>query len=386
MVISSVKVEASSVNNLLDKRDEVTEQKNITKNKIDTKTSEIEVLGGQLVSITHDTEKIVKEIKNNESELNLLEKEIKINTERVELAEKNFKEKQSKFESRIRVMYMNKDVGYLELLLSSNDIKDFFSRKEMAKVIAEKDKEQLEEIKAEKDAIELTKSALITQKHKLVVAKAELEANKSAMEDLAKEKEELTNKISKEIKEYEKQYDELNRTADEISAEIIKLQSEQQTGGVTGGLNSNSNKSGNYSSNKLPNTGKVNKMSWPVSGSYRVSSPFGYRIHPIFQTRKLHTGIDIPAPAGRQVTAAASGVVISSGWMGGYGNTVIIDHGAGLVTLYAHNSSLETSKGSYVSEGQTISRIGSTGNSTGPHLHFEVRQNGEYVNPMPWLN
>ncbi len=126
-------------------------------------------------------------------------------------------------------------------------------------------------------------------------------------------------------------------------------------------------------------------MTWPAPGNGRVSSPFGYRIHPIFHTKKLHTGIDIPASTGSSIVAASSGTVIHSGWLGGYGNVVMIDHGGGIVTLYAHNSSLTVSKGQSVSRGSLIAKAGSTGNSTGPHLHFEVRQNGKYIDPLPWV-
>lgn len=126
-------------------------------------------------------------------------------------------------------------------------------------------------------------------------------------------------------------------------------------------------------------------FSWPVRGNYRISSYFGYRIHPIWRDRRLHTGIDIPAKTGTDVIAAEDGIVIFSGSRGGYGRTIIINHGGGISTLYAHNSSLVVSAGKEVKKGDVIAKIGSTGTSTGAHLHFEVRKNGTPVDPLSWF-
>ena len=121
----------------------------------------------------------------------------------------------------------------------------------------------------------------------------------------------------------------------------------------------------------------------PVNG--RISSPFGYRVHPIFKVSKLHTGLDMAAGAGTPIAASAGGRVVFAGWRGGYGRAVIIDHGGGITTLYAHQSSLAVSQGQSVRQGQVVGRVGSTGYSTGPHLHFEVRLNGSPVDPMRYL-
>ena len=129
----------------------------------------------------------------------------------------------------------------------------------------------------------------------------------------------------------------------------------------------------------------ISNGSWPVPGYSRVSSPFGYRIHPVLGVKKLHTGIDIPAPTGTPAVAVANGTVIYSGVQGTYGNTVMIKHDNGLVSLYAHNSSLVVRVGDKVKKGQVVSKIGSTGRSTGPHLHFEIRVNGTAQNPLSYL-
>jgi murein DD-endopeptidase MepM/ murein hydrolase activator NlpD len=121
----------------------------------------------------------------------------------------------------------------------------------------------------------------------------------------------------------------------------------------------------------------------PVNG--RFSSGFGVRVHPISHVRKMHTGQDIAAPSGTSIRAAGPGVVISTGWRGGYGNTVIIDHGGGISTLYGHCSKIYAHSGQKVNAGDSIAAVGTTGYSTGPHLHFEVRVNGTPVNPRKYL-
>ena len=157
----------------------------------------------------------------------------------------------------------------------------------------------------------------------------------------------------------EAQEDELKEEADRLVSEIKKLQGDQAYAGGT--------------------------FCWPSESSTRVTSEFGMRIHPILKVNKMHTGIDIGAAAGTNVLAANSGTVIKAGWNNSYGNVIMIDHGGGIVTLYAHNSKLLVSTGDVVSRGQVIALVGSTGNSTGPHIHFEVRVNGEYQNPRNWL-
>ena len=127
-------------------------------------------------------------------------------------------------------------------------------------------------------------------------------------------------------------------------------------------------------------------MIWPAPDSHTITSYFGWRVHPITGTNKYHSGVDIGASYGSSVLAADSGTVILAGWNGGYGNCIVISHGNGITTLYGHLSSIIVSSGQSVSQGQTIGYVGSTGNSTGPHLHWEVAVNGSQVNPLNYAN
>lgn len=126
----------------------------------------------------------------------------------------------------------------------------------------------------------------------------------------------------------------------------------------------------------------VGELLWPTNG--RAGSGYGWRVHPIYGTRRMHTGVDISGPYGQPIIAAAEGLVVHAGWRGGYGIAVVIDHGGGLATLYAHQSSINVAEGQVVTAGQKIGSIGSTGQSTGPHLHYEVRVNGVPKDPMQW--
>jgi len=192
-----------------------------------------------------------------------------------------------------------------------------------------------------------------------------LEQEVSAVEELRLEAEAnlesvraLLSQINRDIQAAESQHESLEADAARLEAELVAL---QERGGTNPGV-----------------------LGWPVNG--RVSSPYGYRIHPIFGTRKLHTGIDIAASSGTPIAAAGSGRVILAETYGGYGRAVVIDHGGGLATLYAHQSSIAVSVGQRVERGATIGYVGCSGSCTGPHLHFETRENGARVDPMKYLN
>jgi murein DD-endopeptidase MepM/ murein hydrolase activator NlpD len=169
----------------------------------------------------------------------------------------------------------------------------------------------------------------------------------------------LKAEVASNNKVLEAQIDSLNQEANSLIAEILRLQgTEEYVGGVLG---------------------------WPAPSSKRITSYFGYRTHPILKVKKLHTGIDIGVPSGHDIVAANAGKVIKAAWNNSYGYMIMIDHGGGIVTLYAHNSKLLVKTGDIVKKGQVIALSGSTGMSTGPHLHFEVRVNGEYKNPLDYL-
>jgi Membrane proteins related to metalloendopeptidases len=213
-------------------------------------------------------------------------------------------------------------------------------------------KDQHKKVEAQKQQLETLQAKLLDQKQDQADKKASLQASRGEVQS-------LKSKVESNNEALEAQIDDLNAEADRWIDEIKKLQGNQA---YAGGI-----------------------FTWPSATSTRITSPFGYRIHPILKVKKLHTGIDIGAAAGTAVLAANNGNVIKAGWNNSYGNVVMIDHGGGIVTLYAHNSKLLVSTGDVVTKGQTIALVGSTGDATGPHIHFEVRVNGEYKDPMGWF-
>lgn len=349
------------------KVDELKKKKDSTTQEIKEKEEKIKELKGKTRDVSAEIEELDKEMEIAANELEKVKEDLKqlnidigITKEKLDEAEKNIDEKQEAFNSRLRVMYKNGNVGYLEVLLSSENIGDFLSRKEMIQSIANHDVELMEYMREQRNIINKKSIELKGQRASVEATKIQMEKKEIDLAKATRSKEILMRELQKDLKVAENEHDSLNKLAKDIEAEIVKRQRvvEPYSGG---------------------------SMGWPVPGHTRISSPFGNRIHPIFKTNKFHTGIDIPAPTGTSVVAASDGTVIYSGSLGGYGRTIMIDHGSGIVTLYAHNSSLSVSEGARVSRGSTIARVGSTGYSTGPHVHFEVRKNGSFVDPVSWL-
>lgn len=351
---------ADTVENLNKKHKNASQQMKEKQNEIKAIEKESKDVSRQIIDLDIKLDKATTELTGVEKELKNLGIKIDKTTAELNEAEENLGEKQETFNSRLRVMYKTGDVGYLEILLSSADIKDFLSRKDMVKTIADHDIKLMKYMKEQRDIIDTKKVELQTQMKEVEVSKVKLETRRRDLAKATREKEDLMGRLQEDIKSAEKEYDKLNDYAKQIESDIRKLA--KSTNPYSGGT-----------------------MAWPVPGYSRISSPYGYRIHPIFKTKKLHTGIDIPAPTGTNVTAGSDGTVIYTGTLGGYGKTVMIDHGGGIVTLYAHNSSIPVSEGQSIKKGQTIAKAGSTGYSTGPHSHFEVRKNGSYVDPLPWV-
>jgi murein DD-endopeptidase MepM/ murein hydrolase activator NlpD len=232
---------------------------------------------------------------------------------------------------------------------------------------AQADADRLDELK---DDVEAAKEALDEQRRLADAARAAVEAERADVERLRAEAEPARAAAETEEAHEAQLLDEAQARKAEFEAELASLQAEQAALAQT--VSRGSGGGGGGSGN--------GRFIWPCNGP--MVSGFGYRTHPISGTQRMHNGVDVGCGYGAPIVAAGSGVVVEAGWRGGYGNAVVVDHGDGLATLYAHQSSLAVSPGQSVATGEVVGYVGSTGYSTGPHLHWEVWVNGSPVNPM----
>ncbi|SHG53711.1 Septal ring factor EnvC, activator of murein hydrolases AmiA and AmiB [Thermosyntropha lipolytica DSM 11003] len=341
---------------------EVSRQIKANQQMLKNKKKEANSVWGQIKGIESDILNTEKKINQLDDRIGLLEENIAIKEKEIEETEAKLNAKVDILRERLVFIYETGDVSYLEVLFSATDIKDFITRYDMLSMIVEQDRQLIEEIEAERDKLKMQKSDLEVKKKELVNIKEEQAAQKEALEAKKQEKAQLFNQLQMEAKEYEKALNELEELSRQLESVIRQLQSKNSGPALGTGV-----------------------YTWPTPGYYTITSPFGMRFHPILQVRKLHTGVDIGAPMGADIVAADSGIVIYAGYNGGYGNMIIIDHGNGMSTLYAHMSRFVAVNGQKVTKGEVIGKVGSTGFSTGPHLHFEVRKDGSPVDPMGYI-
>ena len=366
--------------------DELEEQRQETQEKIDDIKSDIKSAKEKIENLENSKSSLQSYISQLDQEANELEqriqelngeitdKEAEVEQARVDLAEAEaVAEKQYEdMKKRIQYLYENGTPSMLELLLTSDSIADFLNRSTYASQMTRYDRDMLNEYIAQKEAVEQKKQELELEEEELNLLADAAKEQKSAVEDLIAAK-------NAEIASYQAQIDSESSNAEEYEADLAEQeklldQIEQQIAAAAAAAAQDGDEDGGASG-----------FIWPCPSSRRITSYFGPREQPTAGASTNHKGIDIGAGYGSAIIASAAGRVTTATYSSSAGNYVVISHGNGISTVYMHCSALYVSVGQTVSQGETIAAVGSTGYSTGNHLHFGVIVNGSYVNPLGYV-
>lgn len=331
---------------------EIREKASALKGEQKSIQQEIDVLDGELRALSLEIDGY--ELQKEEINMKIAESEQKI-TDLTEEINKN----NEILEERLRVMYKNGTAGYMEVLLNSENLIDALTRVDMIQLIVQSDVELLKNINDQKLQVEELKVEQETERLELTAVINNLNSKQDEVMIASRSKEVYMSSLKSNIAEIQRQEAAMEAQSEQIEKDILAAQRAVEYAG--------------------------GEMAWPVPGQYKITSNFGGRADPITGVWTSHGGTDIAAPYGTAIVSANDGVVIFAGWHYSYGNYVIVDHGGGIATLYGHSSKLLVSKGQAVSRGEKIALVGSTGYSTGNHLHFEVRINGVRTQPMDYL-
>ncbi len=355
------------------------------KKQMQSNISNIQKMVDELEDSKNDLEAYVVQLDGNLNEIQdritelkgmIAEKEEEIEQTEAELAEalKREEEQYDAMKVRIQYSYEQGSRNYLELLLTSSSLGELLNRADYVEQMTTYDQEQFNEYQMNRELVEACKKALEEEREVLEEARDKVEKEEAALETLISEKEQQINAFQGDInnkeaaiREYEADIALQNSTiaALEKAAEAERKQLEEL--------------------NKPKVTYDGGMFQMPLASYKRVSSDYGNRMHPTLGVQKFHNGVDFAAASGTPIMAAYSGTVVDASYNSSMGNYVMINHGDGLYTIYMHASKLYVSSGQTVSKGEQIAAVGSTGRSTGPHLHFSVRLNGNYVNPWNYL-
>lgn len=353
---------ASSAEELRSKLTEIEQKKRDMEVRRADAERERRAIGAELAEIGQQLNSLESEAGALRTKANNLQ--VKINANQAALAKKQAEiaERNKIYKKRLRDIYINGQINYLDVLLGAKDFSDFSSRMFLLQKIVKSDLTLIDEIKAAAAEITARQQELDGQMAELNAAKKALDARIAKVNAIRERRRNMFSKAQATERQSERKIDELEAESATVTNMLRELES-------SGSVNRGQAASGAYM--------------WPCQGE--ITSYFGWRTHPIFGTTKYHSGMDIAVDYGTPIHATNNGTVVYSGWLGGYGNCVMIDHGGGLVSLYGHNQSLNCSEGQYVNKGTVIAYAGSTGYSTGPHCHFEMRLHGEVTEPLNYL-
>ena len=353
--------------------------------------AELDSLAGQVNEVEKTRAALQKEIKLTKEEITTvtayidrLQDQIDVKTTELDAAIKALDSKKERFSETVRTTYEQGETSYLEVLLNASNFSDLLSRLEIVSAIMDDNKKIVAEYTAAKEDIQQKRDDLQATQDEQVQYQENLKYKAEELKSSEEQQKALQKSLESYQKEQKAEYERITSEMDTVSNQIAE-QSRKEAAAAAAAAAA-AKKKGGSSSSSTTTTTSSGTFTWPLPGYTNNSSAYGWRVHPIFGTRKFHKGEDIPAPTGTPIVAAASGTVTTAGWVSGYGNYTVINHGGGVMTAYGHQSAIHVSVGQTVSAGQTIGLVGSTGNSTGPHLHFEVYVNGSTQNPMSYFN
>lgn len=363
--ILSVKniVDAENISDLQNQKNELQEQIDEANQEISDLQIELTENLEQLNNLNLKISTFEEEISTLEENLNKITLEVEKITDELSIIEENYNIQKDILENRVVALYEAGEIYYLDVLVNSNSVSEFISNYFLIGEIIEYDNEILENIETQKIQIESIKNTLTERKENLNSIKENKEKTTISLENSKIIRNSYIAKLTEDEKVMQERIDKYQTELNSIDSQITFLTSLNISEDYVGG-----------------------EFIWPAPGYSTITSNYGMRFHPILKVNRLHTGTDIAMPTGSYIVASNDGVVIKSVYTSSYGNMVMIDHGGGISTLYAHGSEIIAQTGDTVKKGDLIMKAGSTGWSTGPHLHFEVRINGTPMDAMEFLS
>ena len=355
-------VHAQDLTELQEQSSQLTQAIDESNNRLQAVQDELSTNMQELQELDNQIAQSQNELNNINTDINDLMKQITENEEKLNKTQAEFDKIQDLLDARIIKMYETPKFEFLQVILASKSATEFLSTYYAMKELAEYDKELLDTVRKQKKEIETTKKILEEKKRQVVASKQTQQKKAQVLANTKTMRQYYISKLSTEEQELQAKIDEYNNQVSTIEAEIKLMALNSVSADYIGGA-----------------------LTWPIPGYNTITSEFGMRVHPITGAYKLHTGTDIGAPMGADFVAMGKGVVTKASMTPAYGNMVIIDHGGGVQTLYAHGSEILVQVGQEVEAGTPVLKVGSTGYSTGPHAHFEIRINGQPVNPMDYL-
>lgn len=368
----------SEINQLTQQRKELQakqkEQQKLINNLRSKKASVVD----QKAALDQENDLAEQEIALVKEQITAYDQQIEDKGVELEAAKQEEEAQTVRFRSCVRHLEEYGQMSYIAILLEATSLSDLLARMDMVGEVIAYNKQVQADMTAAREKVETVKAELEDARTELQDKQSELETKQVALQQKVAEANALLASLESDINAYKSVYDQYEQQQKNVQSQIdkqvadLRRQEQQQQ------------QNPNYDPGKA--NGSTGTMMWPCPSCHYITSQFGWRYHPIYKTQKYHSGVDIGASYGATIVAADGGTVITAGSVSGYGNCVVINHGNGITTLYGHMSSIAVSAGQKVSKGQTIGYVGSTGNSTGPHLHWEVTVNGVRQNPLNYAS